>query len=261
MYIFIILLVILILIIILSKINNTEYFENNSIPKIIYQTYYDKSKIPNKVYNNINKYAKGYKHKIFNDKECIEFIKNNFNTEEDKENGISYDKIINSFNNLKRGAHKADLFRYCLLYKKGGVYMDIKTELIKPINNLFDKNYFYLIYTKKNDRIYNGIMACSPNKKIFIKLIKQIINNSNKNIDYFLFLNYFTKLLTDELGGKIKLGLNKGKDCNYYIYKETCNKNKNMCGGSLDRYNLCCHINDNDEQIIKVRFNDFGRTW
>ena len=44
------------------------------------------------------------------------------------------------------GAYKADLWRYCILYIYGGIYIDIKLE---PINGfrfreLLDKEYFVL---------------------------------------------------------------------------------------------------------------------
>ena len=34
-------------------------------------------------------------------------------------------------------AHKADLWRYCVLYKEGGVYMDMDTTLVRPLTEIF----------------------------------------------------------------------------------------------------------------------------
>ena len=44
----------------------------------IYQCFHNKKYIPNKVYDNIKKYASKYKHIIYNDDECLEYIKNNY---------------------------------------------------------------------------------------------------------------------------------------------------------------------------------------
>ena len=72
--------------------------------------------------------------KIFTDKECSKFIKDNF------ENNIyaAYERI-----NPCYGAAKADLFRYCVIYKLGGIYIDIKSridakpnEFISPTDEL-----------------------------------------------------------------------------------------------------------------------------
>ena len=47
-----------------------------NIPKIIYQTYGVKSKVPNKVYDNILEYVPEYEHIIYDDNKCIKFLKN-----------------------------------------------------------------------------------------------------------------------------------------------------------------------------------------
>ena len=45
------------------------------------------------------------------------------------------------FKDLKIGAHKADFFRYCILYIYGGIYIDIKifpqNNILPPFFNLF----------------------------------------------------------------------------------------------------------------------------
>ena len=80
------------------------------IPKIIHCTHYNKSIIPIKVWYNLYKYANDYKVNYYSDKDCINFLKEYFPPE-----------IHKIFIRLKTGAHKADLFRYCVLYIKGGV--------------------------------------------------------------------------------------------------------------------------------------------
>ena len=103
--------------------------------------YHDKSKIPNKVYDNLRKYAKGHNIQIYDDKEIIQFFKDHYKDS---------DRYINKFNKLQ-GAHKADLWRYCVLYHYGGVYLDIKTELIKPLNEIFvDDNMLYTVLSVIN---------------------------------------------------------------------------------------------------------------
>ena len=42
------------------------------------------------------------------------------------------------YEKLRHGAHKADLFRYCCLYKLGGVYLDIKMKPEKMLNKIFN---------------------------------------------------------------------------------------------------------------------------
>lgn len=244
--------ILLIFIIILYPYNKKkESFESCSIPKVIIQTYYDFNKIPDKVYSNIKLFAPDYKHIIYNDYECIQFLDKHF----DK-------KISQTFKNLKVGAHKADLFRYCYLYMYGGVYLDIKTVLIKPIDELFNKDYFYTVVDKSKKRIYQGIIACKAKNSLFLDLINQIVN-SNKPV-YHSFIRYMYQALSKKKNGSLKIGLNKMKDNSYlYLFQEKCSTNNNdkslaSCSDGKDRYGLCCYIYDNDNKpVIKTRYADF----
>ena len=150
--------------------------------------------------------------------------------------------------------------------------MDVKTELIKNIDNLFNKkNYVYLVLTTSipnyngkiviKNRIYNGIIATPPNNKIFIPLIKYIIKKSKTKFVYLEFVWHFTDIIRKKMNNSIKLGLTKLKDYNYYLYEEKCNKNKKNCNNELNKYKLCCNIYDNNKRILKTRFNDYGKTW
>lgn len=101
------------------KINSNLNIE---IPNNIFQTWQDK-KLPPLMYlaiQNIKKLNPRFKYYLFDDDECREFIKNNF-----------YIDFLNAYDNLIPGAYKADLWRYCILYKKGGIYLDVKYT---PIN-------------------------------------------------------------------------------------------------------------------------------
>ena len=46
---------------------------HNYIPKILFTTYYKKSKIPQKVFDNIKKYSNNYTHIIFDDQQGYDF--------------------------------------------------------------------------------------------------------------------------------------------------------------------------------------------
>ena len=218
------------------------------IPKILIQTYYNKSKIPQKVYDNINKFAPDYKHIIYDDDQCEEFFKKYFNP-----------NILATFRKLK-GAHKADLFRYCYLYKYGGVYLDIKTELIKPLKDTFPNNYTYSVLSINENTIYQGIIATPPSNPIFLKLIYFMVKlvEKRQKFPYIIFTIDFFHKIYDYCGKKPLPGLNVGKKgFNYYLYVEKCSKNKNKCYDGLDRYGLCCYVYDGKKKMIKSRYSDF----
>lgn len=226
-----------------------EYYQiYNSIPKIIIQTYQNKKKIPNKVYKNIKKYGENYKHLIYDDNDCINFLKKYFNP-----------IIYKTFLKLKKGAHKADLFRYCFLYINGGIYLDIKTELIKSLDEIFNKPYVYTVLSIVDKTIYQGIIATPPKNPIFMELVEYIINNVNPAV-YVDYTKDFYKKIKEEIHLVPKKGFNKNHEnnrYNYYLFEEVCTKNPAFCYDGLDKYNICCYVYDNNRRIIKSRYADF----
>jgi mannosyltransferase OCH1-like enzyme len=158
----------------LKNIHNKPYNNKNlneckfEIPANIFQTWQSK-KIPPLMMENIfliKKTNPNFRYYFFDDTDCENFIKKNFPV-----------KVLNAYNNLIPGAYKADLWRYCILYKMGGIYMDIK---YKPINgfkfyNLLEKEHFVL--DTDNHNIYNAVMVCKPGNEILLKAINQICEN------------------------------------------------------------------------------------
>ena len=82
-----------------------------SIPSNIYLTYKNRECIPSKVFRNFNKFAPKYNIIFYDDNQCLEFLKNNYSSD-----------VVNTYLRLKIKAHKADLFRYCILYKKENIF-------------------------------------------------------------------------------------------------------------------------------------------
>ena len=230
--------------------NKIEHFtlKKKYIPKILMQTYYDKTNIPDKVYKNIKKYASNYHHIIYNDTECINFLKKNYSA-----------TIVNTFFKLK-GAHRADLIRYCFLYKYGGVYLDIKTELIKPIDKIFVENYTYTVLSIVKDSIYQGIIATPPRNPIFMELVNYMIETCDKDKHYIIYTIDFYNNIMRECNKKPNDGLNinlHNPAFNYYLFREICIKDPELCYDGLDKYNLCCYVYDDVKKIIKSRYSDY----
>ena len=219
-------------------------------PKVIIQTYHNKKLIPKKVYENIKKFCPGYKHIIFDDNQCINFLSEHY--------GVT---MVNAFNKFN-GAHKADLFRYCYLYTFGGIYLDIKTELIENIENTFPKPFVYTVLSINKGSIYQGII-CTPKKNpIFLKLIKFMLETqkSQKKFQYILFTIDFFNKIKEECKYTPRAGININKVnpmFNYYLLVEKCSKSPKDCYDKLDRYGLCCYVTDKGQKLIKSRYSDF----
>ena len=218
----------------------------NNIPKTIIQTYIKKDRVPKKVFDNIKQFAPDYQYTFFDDDECLNFIINN------------YDKsVVDCYNNLSNKAHKSDLFRYCYLYKHGGIYLDIKIELIKPIKDIFiDNKCLYTVLSIVNNTLFQGLIATPPKNKIFLDLIN-FIKTKKEPFEYHTFTKDFYNKIYNDTKKPLKEELNIGKNMNYYLFKEKCTSNKEDCYDGLDNKGLCCFLYDKNQPIIKVRYADY----
>jgi mannosyltransferase OCH1-like enzyme len=141
---------------------------NSVIPFNIFQTWHSKELPPlmNRIVEKIKVINPEFFYHLFDDNDCREFIKNNFEP-----------TILNAYDSLIPGAYKADLWRYCVLFIKGGIYLDIKYA---PINNfkfinLTEAEHWVLDVDKNN--IYNALIVCKPNNPILLAAINKIVEN------------------------------------------------------------------------------------
>jgi len=150
---------------------------NPIIPLNIFQTWHTKE-LPPKMQacvENLRLQNSEFKHYLYDDNDCRDFIKNNYSSD-----------ILNSFDNLIPGAYKSDLWRLCILYKYGGIYLDIKYKCynnFKLIELTDDEHYcFGQTHTKFENNyhgIYNGILISRPNNEFLYKCILRIVYNVN----------------------------------------------------------------------------------
>ena len=149
------------------------------IPYIIYKTGpYKKNELPEEINNIFEKTISDnpkYTIKYFDDEESRNFIKNNFDN-----------SVLNAYDRIIPGAYKADLFRYCILYIKGGVYSDLSQQFMTPLYTLIDHNYDKLVlvrdrYIGHDMGIQINFMAAIPNLSVYKKAIDQIVENVNNN--------------------------------------------------------------------------------
>jgi mannosyltransferase OCH1-like enzyme len=138
------------------------------IPLNIFQTWTSKDLPPNMLQNviSIKKDNPEFNYCFFDDNDCETFIEKNYPPD-----------VLKSFQTLIPGAYKADLWRYCVLYKMGGIYLDIKYNTVKPFRliHLTDREHWVLDLNKKG--IFNAIMVCKPGNPILLKAIDQIVKN------------------------------------------------------------------------------------
>ena len=123
---------------------------NGNIPKKIYKIFVND--IMSKIDNDIYKYAINSWKNIYHDYDIIIYDKPKIYTYLYQHYGNLFIEI---YNKLIPFAFQADFFRYCLLYKDGGIYSDLKQVALVKID--FTNKHFVAAYEKHLDLINIGI--------------------------------------------------------------------------------------------------------
>ena len=144
---------------------------------------------------------------------------------------------------------------------RGKIFPSLKSNFGKDIDTIFNKKSInlYTVICNSKECIYQGIIATVPKNPIFIDLINHILISVKTPInDYHIFTKYFYNKLKEIYGlEKLINGKMVSLNLNTYLFNEECTINLNDCNDGLDRYGFCCHVYDNGEQIIKIRYSDY----
>ncbi|MEY8761840.1 glycosyltransferase family 32 protein [Chryseobacterium tongliaoense] len=116
-----------------------------AIPKQIFQTFKSK-KLPwlTKLHIwNMKRKNPEYRYYFYDDHDIQKFITEEFPPE-----------YIENYNRLTIGAAKADFFRYAILYKKGGIYLDVDSAITRPLKYLIKDNDEAVISRERHPDLY-----------------------------------------------------------------------------------------------------------
>jgi inositol phosphorylceramide mannosyltransferase catalytic subunit len=112
-----------------------------AIPKVIYQTF-KTDQIPwlTKLYiKRFRRKNKNYGYEFYDDQRVDAFIKESFDNE-----------VYKAYSRLQIGAAKADFFRYAVLYKKGGIYLDLDSDILVNLDKHLNEKDQAVITREKN---------------------------------------------------------------------------------------------------------------
>ncbi len=199
-----------------------------NIPYKIFQTWETLDLPPNMKLNvqKLKESQPDFEHYLFDDNMCQNYINKNA-TQIDND-------VYQAYMDLIPGAFRADLWRLCVLYLEGGVYMDIKMSFVDgfvdgfDLKTLCDKNHFVRDIKKSGSGIYNAFMISEPKNPQILMAIKQIILNVKKRF-------YGTGVLT--ITGPTFL--------------------KNIITDDVDMDHIPSHIKYGDKIVIKNEYSEY----
>jgi len=141
------------------------------IPTNIFQTWHTKLLPPSmaKSIHILQQHNPRFKYYLFDDKDCRAFIQTHFRPD-----------VLHAYDTLIPGAYKADLWRYCVLFIHGGVYLDIKYMPVRGFRfiQLMNEEHYVADINKKD--IYNAFIVSRPGSPILYKAIRKIVDNVGK---------------------------------------------------------------------------------
>jgi mannosyltransferase OCH1-like enzyme len=141
------------------------------IPKVVYQTWRTKTDIPDIIQKqreemmNLNS---NYEFKLYDDLDMEKFVHENFDGD-----------IVECWNKLNIMTAKADFWRYLILYKYGGIYLDFDSIPLINFDKIIKIEYDSIIGIEKN------LEYCAQFVLFFCKnhpILKETINEIIKNI-------------------------------------------------------------------------------
>lgn len=154
----------------------TQIIQSEKIPLQIFQMWHSSELLPKmkKARQILIEQNPEFEFKLFNEKEASRFIKNNFDED-----------VYDAYIRLIPNAYKCDLWRYCVLYVHGGIYLDIGYF---PINNfkfidIIDQEHYTQDIEKSGSGIWNGFIVVKPKNTILLSIINNIVQNVN--IQYY----------------------------------------------------------------------------
>lgn len=156
------------------------------VPRIVHQTWFEpvtKEKYPNMSRLIESFKQSGWEYNFYDDDTAAEFLSTHFPPEIRE----AYDAII-------PGAFKADLFRYCVLLIRGGVYADMDVILEANLDAAVANDVGFMTPidepgTNVGHRscLWNGLLAVAPGHPFLAKTIEIVVNNIRNrftSVDY-----------------------------------------------------------------------------
>ena len=108
----------------------------------------------------------GYQYKMWNLKKCIDLVEK------------YYPQYLTLWNDFTLPIQRADFIRYLILHKYGGIYIDCDIHPLRSLDDLFNKDTFFVSWHDDKKKLpYNAVMGSKPKQKIFLEICEESKNS------------------------------------------------------------------------------------
>lgn len=225
----------------------TRQVAHNRIPPLFCQTVRSKAQIPAEFRNNVREFAAGYEHVVADNPFQRDFV-------------IS---VLGSYggaalDSMAHGCHRADLFRYCWLYRHGGVYSDVKAKFLTPLAALHSAIEEHSCgfatalsnWNGLNNLANNGFLAAEPGHPLMREAMLHAARHAAEaNQEYHLFCRRLRELIGEYCGRAPREGPNpRGV---FLITEEMVEPAE--CPEKLDHIGFCSYLSLGAARLLKTR--------
>ena len=196
----------------------------STVPRTVVQTWHrPRSQLPAKVAACMHKCSRGFVYAYYDDDACEKYL------------GAHYSpRHLEVFRRLKCGAHKADFFRYCYLYREGGVYMDIDLEPLETLDSILAGVRAGTLVTcleVSGQGIFQAFIATPPGHPVFKELIDEFFTRlvRTNSHPYNHFTTHMGQVLRRRKGALLRGGAQSLLDgSGLYLMKELRRRGRNV---------------------------------
>lgn len=145
-----------------------------SIPKNIFQTFKtaDLPFITRFYIRRFRKKNPDWNYEFFDDEAVNNFMKTEFD-----------ERVFNAFSRIQIGAAKADMFRYAVLLKRGGVYLDVDSDLCRKLDDFILPDDEAIIAPESIGNCFvQWALIFQKNHPFLAKALEMIVENIEKNL-------------------------------------------------------------------------------
>jgi len=158
-----------------TSMHTANTARHNRIPRIIHQTYFEEitmEKYPQLLRLQNTWRASGWEYKFYTDDTARQFIGTNYPP-----------RFVSVFDSLLPGAYKADFFRYLVLFKEGGIYVDVDVILNTNLDSFITPDLAFFapldavgIFADEQFCVWNGLLGSAPAHPALANVIEWMVN-------------------------------------------------------------------------------------
>ena len=161
-----------------------DFQSGTAIPKLIHQTWFEDvtlDRYPQLARLQNSWKNTGWKYQLYTDETARAYILDHFPS-----------RFVDAFDALIPGAFKADLFRYLILMREGGIYADVDIlletnldQFISPSLSFFAPRDVVAEFAGEPFCLWNGLIGASPGHPFIVRAVERLVNLILDRADVF----------------------------------------------------------------------------